>query len=63
MKEFNTITTAESADKLKLRLKHDEIERYGESLIPEYVYDVINRLPRFSSMRVCICRYLFPSEY
>ena len=53
MREFKTIDSAESAEKLRMRLKDGELEAYGEPLIPEYVYDVIKRLPRFSSMRVC----------
>jgi hypothetical protein len=35
-----------------MRLKDNELEQYGDAFIPEYVYDVIKRLPRFSSMRV-----------
>lgn len=53
MREFKIIDSAESADKLRMRLKDNELEEYGDSLIPEYVYDVIKRLPRFSTMRVC----------
>ncbi|KAF2220372.1 hypothetical protein BDZ85DRAFT_204334 [Elsinoe ampelina] len=51
MREFKVIDSAESAEKLRMRLKDNELEQYGDSLIPEYVYGVINRLPRFSSMR------------
>ncbi|KAF4548493.1 Ubiquitin carboxyl-terminal hydrolase-like protein 7 [Elsinoe fawcettii] len=51
MREFKVIDSAESADKLRMRLKDNELEQYGGPLIPEYVYGVINRLPRFSSMR------------
>jgi ubiquitin carboxyl-terminal hydrolase 10 len=52
MQEFSIIDSAESAEKLRMRLKDNELEQYGEAFIPEYVYDVIKRLPRFSSMRV-----------
>ncbi|KAF2839100.1 cysteine proteinase [Patellaria atrata CBS 101060] len=51
MREFNIIDAADSVEKLKLRLKDNELEQYGEAFIPEYVYDVIKRLPRFSTMR------------
>lgn len=52
MREFKIIDSAESVDKLRMRLKDSELEEYGESFIPEYVYDIIKRLPRFSTMRV-----------
>ncbi|KAL8726639.1 MAG: hypothetical protein Q9166_006598 [cf. Caloplaca sp. 2 TL-2023] len=51
MHEFHVIDSAESVEKLRLRLRNDEIEQYGEAFIPEFVYEVIRRLPRFSSMR------------
>jgi len=51
MREFKTIDSAESADKLRMRLKDQELEQYGDSITPEYVYDTIKQLPRFSSMR------------
>lgn len=53
MREFPVIDSAESAEKLRMRLKDSELEHYGDAFVPEYVYDVIKRLPRFSSMRVC----------
>lgn len=52
MREFNIIDSAATIDQLRMRLKDSELEQYGEAFIPEYVYDVIRRLPRFSSMRV-----------
>lgn len=52
MREFPIIDSATSVDQLRMRLKDTELEQYGESFIPEYVYDVIKGLPRFSSMRV-----------
>ncbi|KAI4718510.1 cysteine proteinase [Aureobasidium sp. EXF-10727] len=51
MREFKTIDSAESAEKLRMRLKDQELEQYGDSIIPEYVYDTIKVLPRFASMR------------
>ena len=52
MHEYHVIDSAESVDKLRLRLRQEELEQYGEAFIPEFVYEVIRRLPRFSSMRV-----------
>lgn len=52
MREFKVIDSADSVEKLRMRLKDTELEQYGDSLTPEYVYSVINQLPRFSSMRV-----------
>ncbi|KAI4259967.1 MAG: hypothetical protein L6R42_004281, partial [Xanthoria sp. 1 TBL-2021] len=51
MQEFPIIDSAESVEKLRLRLRKGEIEQYGDAFIPEFVYEVIRRLPRFSSMR------------
>lgn len=51
MREYPVLETASSVDKLRSHLKSDRFEKYGEAFIPEYVYDVIKRLPRFSSMR------------
>ena len=53
MREFPIIDSAVSVEKLRMRLKANELEQYGEAFIPEFVYQVIRRLPRFSSMRVC----------
>lgn len=52
MHEYRVIDSAESVEKLRLRLRKEELEQYGEAFIPECVYEVIRRLPRFSSMRV-----------
>ena len=41
MKEFKPIDSAESAEKLRMRVKQEELEQYGDSITPEYVYDVI----------------------
>ncbi|PGH04175.1 ubiquitin carboxyl-terminal hydrolase 10 [Blastomyces parvus] len=51
MREFRVIDAATSVEKLRLRLKQNELEQYGESFIPEYVYQVIRHLPRFRDMR------------
>ena len=52
MQEFKVIDAAVSIDQLRMRLKDNELEQYGEAFIPDFVYDVIRRLSRFSSMRV-----------
>ncbi|KAL8761472.1 MAG: hypothetical protein Q9184_002407 [Pyrenodesmia sp. 2 TL-2023] len=51
MHEYRVIDSAESVEKLRLRLRKDEFEQYGDAFIPEFVYEIIRRLPRFSSMR------------
>ncbi|KAF7595180.1 hypothetical protein BBP40_007147 [Aspergillus hancockii] len=51
MKEFRVIDAAHSEEQLRLRLKPNELEQYGESFIPEFVYQVIRQLPRFRDMR------------
>ena len=56
MREFPVIDAAASVDQLRMRLKDNELEQYGEAFIPEFVYEVIRRLPRFSSMRVSLVR-------
>jgi ubiquitin carboxyl-terminal hydrolase 10 len=52
MREFNVIDSAVSMDQLRMRLKANELEQYSESFTPDFVYDVINKLPKFSSLRV-----------
>lgn len=52
MREFPIIDSAVSIEQLRMRLKDNELEQYGEAFIPEFVYQVIRHLPRFSSMRV-----------
>lgn len=61
MREFPIIDSATIKD-LRLRLKDSELEQYGGSFIPEYVYAAINRLPRFSSMRVSALFNDLPSK-
>lgn len=51
MKEFRVIDAAVSQEQLRLRLKPNELEQFGEAFIPEYVYEVIRQLPRFRDMR------------
>lgn len=58
MREYPVIDAAVSVDQLRLRLKDNELEQYGEAFIPEFVYEIIRRLPRFSSMRVCTLPFL-----
>ena len=63
MREFNVIDSAVSTEKLRLRLKDAELEQYGEPLTPEYVYDVIKRLPRFKHMTVSQTDYYYWELY
>lgn len=51
MREFRVIDAATSEDQLRMRLKPTELEQYGESFVPEFVYDMIRQLPRFRDMR------------
>ncbi|KAK7221165.1 hypothetical protein V2G26_009168 [Clonostachys chloroleuca] len=51
MHEFPVIKSASSVGQLRRSLKPEEVERYGEPFIPEYVYAAIKQLPRFASMR------------
>lgn len=51
MRDFKVIDSAESVDQLRLRLKDKELEQYGDPFAPEYVYDIIKRLPRFDNMK------------
>lgn len=51
MQEYPVLDSASSAEQLKLRLKVEDYEKYGDSFIPEYVYSAIKNLPRFREMR------------
>jgi len=51
LREFQVIDSAATVEKLRLRLKDNELEQYGSAFTPDFVYEVINRLPRFSTMR------------
>ena len=48
--EFPIIDSAESAEKLRLRLKPEDYEKFGDAFTPEYVYSAIRDLPRFRDM-------------
>ena len=52
MREFSVIDATVSVEQLRMRLRDNELEQYGDAFTPEFVYDVIRRLPRFSTMRV-----------
>lgn len=56
MREFKVLASAETADGLRKLLKQDQLEMYGDAVTPDYVYDVIRKLPRFASMRVSSSR-------
>jgi ubiquitin carboxyl-terminal hydrolase 10 len=43
-----------TVEQLRLRLKENELEQYGESFTPDFVYDVMKRLPRFVTMQVSV---------
>lgn len=58
MHEYRVIDAAESVEKLRMRLRKGELEQYGEAFVPEFVYEVIRRLPRFASMRVSCSSHL-----
>ncbi|KAJ5619629.1 hypothetical protein N7510_003613 [Penicillium lagena] len=51
MNEFRVIDAAASEDQLRLRLKPNELEQYGEAFIPEFVYEMVRQLPRFRDMK------------
>lgn len=51
MREYSAIDTASSVEQLRLRLKPEDFEKYGDPLRPDFVYDTINKLPRFRDMR------------
>lgn len=51
VREYAVICSASSVDNLRLRLKPEDYDNFGESLIPEYVYTAIKDLPRFREMR------------
>ncbi|KAI9777006.1 MAG: hypothetical protein M1839_009150 [Geoglossum umbratile] len=51
MREFPVIDSAASVEQLRMRLKDNELEQFGEAFIPEYVYSAIRHLPRFSSLQ------------
>lgn len=56
MREYSVIDSAPTVEQLRLRLKDGELEQYGESFTPDFVYDVMKRLPRFVTMQVSLDR-------
>lgn len=50
--EFKVLASADSVGALRKRLKLENLEKFGEPFTPEFVYDIIKKLPRFASMRV-----------
>jgi ubiquitin carboxyl-terminal hydrolase 10 len=52
MAEYKVIKSASSADQLRQLLKSEDLEKYGDALIPEFVYEAIKSNSRFDSMRV-----------
>ncbi|KFA61405.1 hypothetical protein S40285_03608 [Stachybotrys chlorohalonatus IBT 40285] len=50
MRDFNVLQTAASADQLQKVLKMEDLEKYGESFTPEFVYDAIRSHQRFDNM-------------
>lgn len=56
MREYSVIDSAPTVEQLRLRLKEGELEQYGESFTPDFVYDVMKRLPRFVNMQVSLGR-------
>ncbi|KAK6384677.1 hypothetical protein LTS17_002240 [Exophiala oligosperma] len=51
VQEYPVICSAKNVEQLRLQLKPDDYENYGDSFIPEYVYSAIKDLPRFREMR------------
>ncbi|KAL1902745.1 hypothetical protein Sste5346_001188 [Sporothrix stenoceras] len=49
LREFKVIDRADPTA-LQKRLKSDDLERFGDAFTPEFVYNAIKQLPRFSSM-------------
>lgn len=57
MNEFKVLSSADSASALRSSLTQQQLEQYGESVTPQYVYDAIARLERFNGMRVSVITY------
>ena len=51
VREFEVVASADSLDGLRKMLGPQQLEQYGEPHTPEYVYDAIRKLDRFSGMR------------
>ena len=52
MREFKVLVSAESMGDLRKTLKPEQVEQFGEPVIPDYVYDAIQKLSVFQNMRV-----------
>lgn len=63
MREFPVIDSATSVEQLKMRLKEGELEKYGDAFTPDFVYDVMRRLPRFVTMQVSLVVYPFEFQF
>jgi ubiquitin carboxyl-terminal hydrolase 10 len=63
MREYSVIDSAPTVEQLRLRLKEGELEQYGESFTPDFVYDVMKRLPRFVTMQVSLHRTRANSDH
>lgn len=50
MREFQVLESAQTADELQKKIEPGQLEKFGKAFTPDYVYDVIRTLPRFSSM-------------
>ncbi|KAM0333338.1 hypothetical protein ACHAQA_001999 [Verticillium albo-atrum] len=51
MKEFQVINSGDSVAKLRKLLKNEELEQYGTSFTPEFIYRAIEPDKRFENMR------------
>ncbi|CAD6499409.1 BgTH12-03525 [Blumeria graminis f. sp. triticale] len=51
--EYSVIEPATSLDQSRIHSKQGQVDKYGEPFTPDFFYNVINQLPRFSSMRKC----------
>lgn len=51
MHEFKVQKSADSIEALRKSLRGEDLEKFGEPFTPEFVYEAIRQLPRFSSMR------------
>ncbi|KOS22787.1 putative ubiquitin carboxyl-terminal hydrolase 3 [Escovopsis weberi] len=50
MREYKVLKSAPSAQQLHINMKKEEFDRRGEPFTPEFVYEAIRQLPRFSNM-------------
>ncbi|CRK47634.1 hypothetical protein BN1723_007653 [Verticillium longisporum] len=51
MREFQVINSGDSVAKLRKLLKNEELEQYGTSFTPEFIYQAIEPDKRFENMR------------